>query len=68
MTTTIQNELRSAAKGFKVWPVENAFDFCDKVLIQGDVILNSDHGAVLTAGGILQLTGAGKIGKSMFSS
>jgi len=65
MTTTIQQELISVAKGFKVWSVENAFDFCDKVLIQGDVILNSDHGAVLTAGGILQLTGAGKIGKSM---
>ena len=65
MTTTIQHELRSAAKGFKVWPVENAFDFCDKVLVHGDVILDSDHGAVLTAGGILQLTGAGKIGKSM---
>ncbi len=65
MTITIQDELRSTAKGFIVWPVENAFDFCDKALIQGDVILNSDHGAVLTAGGILQLTGAGKIGKSM---
>jgi archaellum biogenesis ATPase FlaH len=65
MTITIQQEVKSVAKGFRVWPVENAFDFCDKVLIQGDVILNSDHGAVLTAGGILQLTGAGKIGKSM---
>lgn len=65
MIPTIQQEVQAAAKGFKVWPVENAFDFCDKVLIQGDVILNSDHGAVLTAGGILQLTGAGKIGKSM---
>ena len=65
MTTTIQQELKSAAKGFNVWEVENAFDFCDKVLIQGDVILSSVHGAVLTAGGILQLTGAGKIGKSM---
>ena len=45
--------------------VENAYDFPDKELPQGDVVLNSEHGAVLTAGGILQLTGAGKIGKSM---
>jgi len=63
--TNIIAELKSEAKGFKVWTIENAVDFPDKELLQGDVILNSDKGAVLTAGGILQLTGAGKIGKSM---
>ena len=61
----IIDEVKAKAKGFKVWTIENAVDFPDKELLQGDVILNSDKGAVLTAGGILQLTGAGKIGKSM---
>ena len=63
--TSIIDEVKAKAKGFKVWTIENAVDFPDKELLQGDVILNSDKGAVLTAGGILQLTGAGKIGKSM---
>ena len=63
-TQPIQQELKSAAKGFKVWEVENAYDYCDKELLQGDVILNSDHGAVLMEGGIMQLTGQGKIGKT----
>lgn len=61
---SIIDEVKSEAKGFNVWNVENAYDFCDKVLSQGDVILNSDHGAVLFAGGIMQLTGKGKIGKT----
>ncbi|MBZ4219410.1 MAG: helicase RepA family protein [Chlorobium sp.] len=56
--------MKSAAKGFKVWPARNAYDFCDEVLIQGDVILDSDHGAVLWEGGIMQLTGKGKVGKT----
>ena len=63
--TGITEEIRAQARGFKLWPVENAFEYPDKELPLGDVILNSEHGAVLTAGGILQLTGAGKIGKSM---
>lgn len=46
------------------WEIENAFDFCDKVIPKGDAVLDSDKGAVLTAGGIMQLTGMGKIGKS----
>jgi len=62
---SITDEVKAEAKGFKVWEVENVVDFPDKVLPQCDVILNSDHGEVLTAGGILQLTGAGKAGKSM---
>jgi hypothetical protein len=61
----ITEEIREEARGFRLWDVENAFDFPDKELPLGDVILNSEYGAVLTAGGILQLTGAGKIGKSM---
>ena len=61
----VADELKSEARGFKVWAIENAVDFPDKVLPQCDVILDSDNGAVLTAGGILQLTGSGKIGKSM---
>jgi hypothetical protein len=61
----IVEDVRNEARGFKVWAIENAFEFPDKELPLGDVILNSDRGAVLTAGGILQLTGAGKIGKSM---
>jgi hypothetical protein len=48
-----------------VWDVENGFDFPDKEIPLGEVVLGSDFGAVLTAGGILQLTGAGKIGNSM---
>jgi len=63
--TSITDEIKAEAKGFKVWEVENVVDFPDKVLPQCDVILNSDHGEVLTEGGILQLTGAGKLGKSM---
>ncbi|NTW87762.1 MAG: AAA family ATPase [Desulfobulbaceae bacterium] len=61
----ISEEIRETARGFKLWPVENALEFPDKDLPLGDAILNSEHGAVLTAGGILQLTGQGKIGKSM---
>ena len=64
MTTTIQQELRSEAKGFNEWPDKNAYDFCDEELPHGDIILDSDHGAVLMAGGIMQLTGKGKIGKT----
>ncbi len=66
MTTSILREVKSIAKGFNGWSVENAFDFCDKMLIQGDVVLNSIHGAVLMAGGIMQLTGKGKAGKTTF--
>ena len=40
--TNIIAELKSEAKGFKVWTIENAVDFPDKELLQGDVILNSD--------------------------
>lgn len=61
----VTDEVKEHARGFRLWSVENAFEFPDKELPLGDVMLNSDHGAVLTAGGILQLTGAGKIGKSM---
>jgi len=48
-----------------LWELSNAFDFPDEKLQCGEVILDTEHGAVLTAGGILQLTGSGKIGKSM---
>ena len=65
MSATVLQEVKKEAKGFKVWSIENAYDYPDKLLNHGDIILNSDHGAVLTAGGILQLTGAGKTGKSM---
>jgi hypothetical protein len=65
MMNGITKEIEEQARGFKVWTVENALEFPDKVLELGDVILDSEHGAVLTAGGVLQLTGAGKIGKSM---
>lgn len=61
----IIEDVRNDARGFKVWTIENFYEFPDKILALGDVILDSEHGAVLTAGGVLQLTGAGKIGKSM---
>lgn len=63
--SSIISELKAEAKGFTSWQVENVVDFPDKVLPQCDVILNSDYGEILTAGGILQLTGKGKVGKSM---
>lgn len=58
-------DIRNEARGYTVWTIENFYEFPDKTLELGDVILDSEHGAVLTAGGVLQLTGAGKIGKSM---
>lgn len=61
----IIDAVRNEVRGFNVWTVENFYEFPDKVLALGDVILDSEDGAVLTAGGVLQLTGAGKIGKSM---
>ena len=60
----IIQEITEDAKGFRFWQVENVVDFPDKELPQCDVILGSEHGEVLTAGGILQLTGKGKVGKS----
>ena len=65
MSSNIKDELKSEARGYTSWSVENAVDFPDKILPQCDVILDSESGEVLTAGGILQLTGAGKIGKTM---
>ena len=63
--SNITDKVKAEAKGFNSWQVENVVDFPDKVLPQCEVIIDSEHGEVLTAGGILQLTGRGKIGKSM---
>ena len=63
--TSITNELKAEAIGFTRWSTKNAVDYPDEVLPLCEVILDSENGEVLTAGGILQLTGMGKIGKTM---
>lgn len=55
---------REGIHDFRKWTVENAWDFPDKELKFGAVIIDSEHGPVLTEKGIMQLTGSGKIGKS----
>lgn len=62
--TNITDEVKAEAKGFKRWDVENVVDYADKVLLQCNAILDSEHGEVLTQGGIAQITGPGKEGKS----
>ena len=52
-------------RSFNKWPIENAWDYPDKKLDFGAVIIDSEHGAVLTEKGIMQITGAGKTGKTM---
>ena len=50
MSSNIKDELKSEARGYTSWSVENAVDFPDKILPQCDVILDSESGEVLTAG------------------
>ena len=47
------------------WLIENAWDYPDKKLDFGAVIIDSERGPVLIEKGIMQLTGAGKTGKTM---
>lgn len=64
MIQPIQNELKSAAKAVNDWEIENIYDFAEKDIPQSRAILGSENGDVLTEGGIAQVTGPGKIGKS----
>ncbi len=58
----IENE---GKRNFNKWIIENAWDYPDKKLDFGAVIIDTEHGAVLTEKGIMQITGAGKTGKTM---
>ena len=63
--TALQEAIQNnAKKSFNRWTIENAWDYPDKELDFGGVILDSDHGPVLTENGIMQIPGAGKSGKS----